>query len=127
MVIHDCHRPSDLDIDFQVFGEADSPGVPQLGTTLEVLAVAGTVCLFAGTGANVVVQAGEEGAIFVDTRSAAVSDPLLAEVRKLTKPPIRYVSVRTKRAGAKQDRDLVRQHDCRGCHCDPRKGAVHGP
>src|SRR5688572_30810350 len=63
---------------------------------LEVLSVGGDpalgkVYLFAGTGANVVVQAGDEGAIVVDTSTEAVSELLLADVRKLTSKPIRYV------------------------------------
>lgn len=58
---------------------------------LERLAVAGHVYLLAGTGANVVVQAGDEGAIFVDTSVEAASEQLLAEVRELTQRPIRYV------------------------------------
>jgi glyoxylase-like metal-dependent hydrolase (beta-lactamase superfamily II) len=58
---------------------------------LEVLPVAGNVFLFAGTGANVVVQAADEGALIVDTSTEAVSEPLIAEVRKITQRPIRYV------------------------------------
>ncbi|MGE0445735.1 MAG: MBL fold metallo-hydrolase [Vicinamibacterales bacterium] len=58
---------------------------------LERLAVAGQVHLLAGTGANVVVQAGDEGAIFVDTSVEAANDQLLAEVGELTQRPIRYV------------------------------------
>ena len=58
---------------------------------LEVLPVAGNVYLFAGTGANVVVQASEDGALIVDPGIEAVSDRLIAEVRRLTRRPIRYV------------------------------------
>ena len=58
---------------------------------LEVLPVAGNVYLFAGTGANVVVLAGEEGALIVDTSTDAVSEALIAEVRQLTDKPIRYL------------------------------------
>ena len=57
----------------------------------EHLPVAGNVHLFAGTGANVVVQAGDEGLVFVDTSEATASDRLLAEARSLTSKPIRYV------------------------------------
>src|SRR5688572_23831576 len=63
---------------------------------IEVLPVGGDpalgkVYLFAGTDANVVVQAGDEGAIVVDTSTGAVSELLIAEVSKLTSKPIRYV------------------------------------
>ena len=58
---------------------------------VERLPVAGHVYLLAGTGANVVVQAGDEGAIVVDTSIESASEPLLAEVRALTTRPIRYV------------------------------------
>lgn len=73
---------------------SSSPSAQQpapAASRLEVLPVAGNVYLFAGTGANVVVQAAEEGALVVDTSTEAVSDELIAEVRKLTSKPIRYV------------------------------------
>jgi cyclase len=59
--------------------------------SVEVLPVAGSVHLFAGTGANVTVQAGEEGAIVVDTSTEPATEQLVAEIRRLTKYPIRYV------------------------------------
>jgi glyoxylase-like metal-dependent hydrolase (beta-lactamase superfamily II) len=66
------------------------------GQRLEVLTVGGDptlgkVYLFAGTGANVVVQAGTEGAIVVDPSTEGASEALLAEIRRLTDKPIRYV------------------------------------
>jgi glyoxylase-like metal-dependent hydrolase (beta-lactamase superfamily II) len=75
---------------------APREGEPYASQLIEVLPVGGEptlgkVYLFAGTGANVVVQAGEEGALFVDTSGASVSDTLVAEVRKLTRRPIRYI------------------------------------
>lgn len=68
---------------------AQQPASPV--AALEVLPVAGNVYLLAGTGANVVVQASEEGALIVDTSTERVSDQLIAEIRKLTSRPIRYV------------------------------------
>jgi glyoxylase-like metal-dependent hydrolase (beta-lactamase superfamily II) len=71
-----------------------TPGAqrPVFGTRFEHLPVAGQVHLLAGSGgANVVVQAGEEGAIFVDTSVAGASQQLLATVQALTSKPIRYV------------------------------------
>ncbi len=64
---------------------------PVLGGHLEHLLVSGQVHLLAGTGANVVVQAGDEGAIFVDTSTEAAGRDLLAKVAELTTRPIRYV------------------------------------
>jgi cyclase len=69
---------------------------PATEQRLEVLPVGGDpaigkVYLFAGTGANVIVQAGAEGAIVVDTSTEGVSETLLAELRELTSKPIRYV------------------------------------
>ncbi len=64
---------------------------PVLGGRFERLAVAGQVHLLAGTGANVVVLAGEEGAVFVDTSVASASQDLLGAVGSLTLRPIRYV------------------------------------
>ena len=66
-------------------------GPAQMAARLEVLRVAGDVYLLAGTGANVVVQAAEEGALIVDTSTEAASEQLIAEVRKLTSRPIRYI------------------------------------
>jgi cyclase len=67
------------------------PAPAQVAGRLEVLPVAGDVYLLAGTGANVVVQAAEEGALIVDTSTEASSEQLIAEVRKLTSKPIRYI------------------------------------
>ena len=67
------------------------PAPAQEAGRLEVLPVAGDVYLLAGTGANVVVQAAEEGALIVDTSIEASSAQLIAEVRKLTSKPIRYI------------------------------------
>jgi glyoxylase-like metal-dependent hydrolase (beta-lactamase superfamily II) len=64
---------------------------PVPGGRFEQLLVAGQVHLLAGTGANVVVQAGEEGAVFVDTSVEGASRDLLAAVARLTTRPIRYV------------------------------------
>ena len=64
---------------------------PAADARFEMLPVSGSVYLFAGTGANVVVQATEEGALFVDSGNEAATDRFLAEVKKLTPRPIRYV------------------------------------
>ena len=75
---------------FSGAAEQQSAPAPTAGRH-EVLPVAGNVYLLAGTGANVVVQAADEGALIVDTSTEAASEQLIAEVRKLTSKPIRYV------------------------------------
>lgn len=65
---------------------------PVLGQRFEHLHVAGAVHLLAGTGgANVIVQAGEEGAVFVDTGVEAGSARILEALMALTSRPIRYI------------------------------------
>jgi cyclase len=61
------------------------------GREPEVLHVQGRVHLIVANGANVVVQAGEQGAFLVDSGNGAASDSLLAAVRRLTPAPIRYL------------------------------------
>jgi cyclase len=58
-----------------------------------VLPVAGNVYLLAGGGANVTVQVGPSGAIMVDSKSGALIDTMLGEVKKLSvsSKPVRYV------------------------------------
>ena len=51
---------------------------------LEVLRVQGNVHLLAGGGANVAVQVGPSGAIMVDAKSGAMTDRMLAEIKKLS-------------------------------------------
>jgi cyclase len=60
---------------------------------LEVLRVQGNVYLLAGSGGNVVVQVGPSGAVMVDSKSAALTAKMLAEIRKLTPTtkPVRYL------------------------------------
>jgi glyoxylase-like metal-dependent hydrolase (beta-lactamase superfamily II) len=71
--------------------EDQQAGRTEVAARIEVLPVAGDVYLLAGSGTNVVVQAAEEGALIVDTSTEAASEQLIAEVRKLTTRPIRYV------------------------------------
>jgi glyoxylase-like metal-dependent hydrolase (beta-lactamase superfamily II) len=77
--------------------KADAPRVSQAKNpdtgALEVLQVSGNVYLLAGGGGNVTVQIGPSGSIMVDSKSAAMTDTMLAEIRKLapTTKPVRYV------------------------------------
>ncbi len=58
---------------------------------LDVLPVQGNVYLIAGQGSNITVQVSEQGAILVDTSVAAISDAVIAEIKKLTKGPIKGI------------------------------------
>jgi glyoxylase-like metal-dependent hydrolase (beta-lactamase superfamily II) len=69
------------------------PGRPDLSkAAFEVLPVQGNVHLIVtGTGSNIVAQVGDQGALLVDASVPEVSDKVLAEVRRLTKGPIRGI------------------------------------
>jgi glyoxylase-like metal-dependent hydrolase (beta-lactamase superfamily II) len=62
---------------------------------IEVLHVRGNVYMFASDAGNVTVQVGEhrdnDGVLIVDTGSAAMATRVLAELKKLTNKPLRYV------------------------------------
>jgi len=69
------------------------PGRPDLSKAgVEVLPVQGNVYLIVtGAGSNVVAQVGDQGALLVDASVPEVSDKVIAEVRRLTKGPIRGI------------------------------------
>ncbi|PWU06107.1 MAG: hypothetical protein C5B51_13035 [Terriglobia bacterium] len=58
---------------------------------IHVLPVQGNVYMLAGDGGNIAVQVGKEGILLVDTGLQPMSDKLLAEVKKLSDGPIRYI------------------------------------
>jgi len=62
---------------------------------IEVLHVRGNVYMFASDEGNITVQVGEhrdnDGVLMVDTGSGAMTDHVLAELRKLTDKPVRYL------------------------------------
>ena len=64
-------------------------------TSIEVLHVRGNVYMFASDEGNITVQVGEhrdnDGVLMVDTGSAAMTDRVVAELRKLTEKPVRYL------------------------------------
>ncbi len=64
---------------------------PQAAGGIEVLQIQPNFSLIAGAGANIAVQIGQDGVVVVDTGSAARADQVLAEIRKLTTKPIRYI------------------------------------
>jgi cyclase len=58
---------------------------------IEVLQVRPDLHMIAGAGANIAVQFGQDGVIVVDTGSGTKTEQVLAEIRKLTPQPIRYI------------------------------------
>jgi glyoxylase-like metal-dependent hydrolase (beta-lactamase superfamily II) len=60
---------------------------------IEVLPVQGDVYLLAGGGGNVLVQVGPSGSIIVDSKSAPLTERMLAEIKKLSASakPVRYL------------------------------------
>jgi cyclase len=58
---------------------------------LHALPVQGNVYMLVGAGGNITVQIGNQGVLLVDTGLAQNSEKVLAEVRKLSSRPIRYI------------------------------------
>jgi cyclase len=69
-----------------------APGDPALANAeVHTLKVQGNVYMIVGPGANTALQIGDSGALVVNTQYAEVSDKIIAEIRKLTNKPIRYI------------------------------------
>jgi glyoxylase-like metal-dependent hydrolase (beta-lactamase superfamily II) len=66
-------------------------GVARAGDDLEVLDAQGNVFVLFGPYGNTTVQIGPEGPLIVDTQPAALSEPVLAAIRRLTPRPIRHI------------------------------------
>ncbi len=58
---------------------------------LDVLEVRPSFFVIAGAGANIGVQVGEDGLVIVDGGSAAAASGVLAEIKRISPKPIRYV------------------------------------
>ena len=67
------------------------PGTLSGDATLRVMHVQGKVHMITGDGGNVLVQAGDEGVLVVDTGLEARGDELLAAIRRISDKPIRWV------------------------------------
>jgi glyoxylase-like metal-dependent hydrolase (beta-lactamase superfamily II) len=65
--------------------------VAQQNQEIHVLPVQGNVYMLVGDGGNITVQVGKEGVLLVDTGVTQMSDQLLAQIRKLSDRPIRYI------------------------------------
>jgi cyclase len=63
----------------------------QGSTSVRVLEVRPNVHMLSGAGANITVQTGKHGVLLVDTPSSALAPQTLAEIRKLSQLPVRYV------------------------------------
>jgi glyoxylase-like metal-dependent hydrolase (beta-lactamase superfamily II) len=61
------------------------------GEALDVVQLRPNFHLIAGAGGNIVMQVGPEGVILVDSGTAAMSDAVLAAIRRVTALPIRYI------------------------------------
>jgi cyclase len=68
-----------------------SLALAQQSGKIEVLPVQGNIYMLAGAGGNVTLQLGDNGVLVVDTGLPAMSDQVIAEIRKLSKKPLRYV------------------------------------
>ena len=64
---------------------------PSVTSDLEIVQVRPDVYMIVGAGANIAVQIGQDGVVVVDTGKAEHSERVLAEIRKLTPRPIRYI------------------------------------
>jgi glyoxylase-like metal-dependent hydrolase (beta-lactamase superfamily II) len=67
------------------------PAAPAAAEPLEVIQIRPQFYMIAGDGSNVAVQLGPDGAVVVDTGSGAKAEQVVAEIRKLTTRPVRYI------------------------------------
>jgi cyclase len=58
---------------------------------MKTLPIQGNCYLIVGAGGNTTVQVGKDGVLVVDTQYAPVASKLLAEIRKLSNGPLRYI------------------------------------
>lgn len=72
-------------------GMAAVAAAQQNPAELVVLPVQGSVYVIAGAGGNITVQVGAMGVVVVDTGSGAMSDKVVAAIRKLSDKPLQYI------------------------------------
>src|SRR5215218_5301562 len=58
---------------------------------ISVLPVQGNVYMLAGAGGNVSVQIGDEGVLVVDTEFAPLAEKIMAEIKRLSNRPGRFI------------------------------------
>jgi len=75
-----------------VYAQWPAPPPANLSNSeVHILPVQGNIYMLVGPGGNVTVQVGRDGVLLVDTQYAELSDQILAEIRKLTQAPLRYI------------------------------------
>lgn len=72
-------------------------GAPAPGE-IQILPVQGNVHVLIGAGANITVQAGNDGMLMVDTGEAAMSAKVIAALKTISSRPLRYIVNTTDRA-----------------------------
>ena len=83
----------------------EKPAAPLAREPLEVLKIQPDFYVIAGAGGNVAFHIGRDGVVLVDTGTGQRAADLVAEIRKLTKLPIRYI------INTSADRDHVEGND----------------
>jgi cyclase len=73
------------------FPRVVSPQTSEITDGIQVLPVQGNVYMIAGAGANMAVQAGDDGVMLVDTGNGKYTDQVVAAIRKLSNKPIRFI------------------------------------
>jgi len=76
-----------------VASSAIHPQTPQSldNVQIKVLPVQGNIYMLSGAGGNITLQVGKEGVLVVDTEFGPLVPQIMAEIRKLSKGPIRYI------------------------------------
>src|ERR1700730_14367779 len=74
-----------------IAGPAQLASAQQQRGDVEVLRVRPNFYLIAGAGGNIGVQLGDNGIVLVDTGSAQMADQVLAEIKKVSDKPIRFI------------------------------------
>jgi glyoxylase-like metal-dependent hydrolase (beta-lactamase superfamily II) len=72
-------------------GRAAAPPAPQAPAPLEVVQLRENFYVIVGAGANIALQSGPDGVVLVDTGSGQRSNDVIAEIRKISTRPIRYI------------------------------------
>jgi len=72
-------------------GDRAAPKLPDASSDVEILPVQGNISMIATRSGNITVQTGPMGVLLVDTGTAALSEKVLALVRKLSDKPLRYI------------------------------------
>lgn len=75
---------------FSAWGRAQQPQNFD-NVQIRVLHVQKNVYMLSGSGGNITVQTGEDGVLMVDTEYAPLAPKIMAEIRKLSKGPLRYI------------------------------------